>query len=209
MVLGHRDERARDVFGEHAEIGRLGDHVGASLGRRSEHAVEPTLKRRLQPALVALALVSRHAIGVGTREQLAVHGQKRLGVLLQVGVHDADDVAAGVLKTREERGLLPEVAREAHSANVRGAPGRRELGDEPPGTVFAAVVDEDELVVKPGTAENRGRAVEQQREALLLVVAGDDHRQIHVASKLGVLCQRDPVRGPVRVYPLSFYILAG
>ena len=132
---------------------------------------------------MARALVGGDAVGLRVGEKLAVHGQERLGLLLQVGVHDADDGAARVLEAGEKGRLLAEVAREVDGLHVRRSLGGGELLDQRPGAVLRAVVDEDELVVEAGGAEDVGRPVEQQGKTLLLVVAGDDYRKVQASSK--------------------------
>jgi hypothetical protein len=68
-------------------------------------------------------------------------------VVLQVGVHGYDAVAARRPKTRRQRCGFAEVAPQAHAAHPRVLP--REGGDHLPGAVCAAVVDEKELEVEP------------------------------------------------------------
>ena len=118
--------------------------------------------------------------------ELPVHGQKRLGLLLQVCVHDAHDLARGVGEPGEKCRLLAVVAREVHSHDARRAPGASKLVDELPGLVTTSIVDEDELVGEAGGAKGFGDAVKQQREALVLLVAGYDHRKVHALLLLSL-----------------------
>lgn len=86
----------------------------------------------------------------------------------------------------EKRRLLAKVSGEVHSHDARRAPRASKLVDELPGLVTTSIVDEDELIGEAGGAKGFGDAVKQQREALVLLVAGYDHRKVHALLLLSL-----------------------
>ena len=96
------------------------------------------------------------------------------GIVLQIAVDRDDDVALRLLEAGLQRGRLAEVAAQPDDADVvvRGVQ-PRERGE---GAVRRAVVDEDDLPRRPERVERRAELVVQERDAPLLVVHGDDHR---------------------------------
>ena len=96
------------------------------------------------------------------------------GIVLEVAVDRDDDVALGLLEAGLQRGGLAEVAPEPDDAHVVVL--RVQTRERREGAVGRAVVDEDDLP-RPTERLERGRElVVQQRDAALLVVHGDDHR---------------------------------
>ena len=186
MVLGHGEKRLGHAAAEDAEVRGAGYHAGRPLRNVLEDAVEGALEQGLERALVARALVGGDAVRLGVGHELPVHGQKRLGLLLQVCVHDAHDLARGVGEPGEKRRLLAVIAREVHPHDARRAPGAGKPVDELPGLVTTSIVDEDELIGEAGGAKGFGDAVKQQREALVLLVAGYDHRKVHALLLLSL-----------------------
>ena len=196
MVLGHGEKGLCYATAKDAEVGGAGNHAGSALCDALEDAVEGTLEQRLECALVTGALVGGDTVCLWVANELLVHGKKRLGLLLQVRVYDAQDLPRGVGEPGEKRRLLAKVSGEVHSHGARRAPRASKLVDELPGLVTTSIVDEDELIGEVGGAKGFGDAVKQQREALVLLVAGYDHRKVHALLLLS-LRVRNPtdVRG--------------
>ena len=96
------------------------------------------------------------------------------GIVLEVAVDRDDDLALRRLEARLQRRRLAEVPPQPDDANAvvcRVQPGQ---GAERP--VGGAVVDEDDLPGLSERVERRGELVVEERDAALLVVHGDDHR---------------------------------
>ena len=96
------------------------------------------------------------------------------GVVLEVAVDRDDDVAGRLGEAGIERRRLAEVAPQADDAHV--VVGVVEPRERAEGAVGRAVVDEDRLPGRPSAVERGGELVVEQRDALLLVVHGDDDR---------------------------------
>ena len=96
------------------------------------------------------------------------------GIVLEVAVDRDDDLALRRLEAGLQRRGLAEVPPQPHDADavVRGVqPGQRAER-----AVGGAVVDEDDLPGLAERVERRGQLVVEERDAPLLVVHGDDHR---------------------------------
>ena len=95
-------------------------------------------------------------------------------IVLQVAVDGDDDVALRFRKTRLERARLAEVAPEPDDPNVVVCGVQaRQRGER---AVGRAVVDEDDLPRCVELLERRVELVVEERDAALLVVYRDDHR---------------------------------
>ena len=108
------------------------------------------------------------------RVQLRQESRDLGGIVLKVAVDGDDDVARGLLEPGLQGGRLAEVAPEPNDADV--VVGSVEAGEGREGPVRGAVVDEDDLPRPAQRLECGLELVVQQRDALLLVVYGDDHR---------------------------------
>ena len=96
------------------------------------------------------------------------------GIVLKVAVDRDDDVALGFLEAGLQRGGLAEVAPEPDDAYLVVL--RVQTRERREGAVGRAVVDEDDLPRPTEWFEHGRELVVQQRDAALLVVHGDDHR---------------------------------
>jgi hypothetical protein len=100
-------------------------------------------------------------------------------VVLQVGVHRDDPLAACLVDGRGERGGLAEVAPQPQRAHPRVGGGQ--LGHHRPAAVHAAVVDEDHLVLDLRQGLERSADLGHQRgERRLLVLDRDQHADLNV-----------------------------
>src|SRR5207247_2094434 len=84
-----------------------------------------------------------------------------------------DDVAARLPQSAQRGRLLSEIAGELQRAHARRAP-RQPLQRRPDALVRRAVVDEDDLVIVGGIAENRLDARRQQLQGRAVVNGHDD-----------------------------------
>ncbi len=92
------------------------------------------------------------------------------GIVLEVGVLNHDEVAAGLLEAAPQRRALALVHGLAEDADARVV---AERGQYPGRTVRGAVVDDHDLAVDP-VGERRGQhGVEQFLDGVLFVVDGD------------------------------------
>ncbi len=95
-------------------------------------------------------------------------------VVLEVAVDRDDDVALRLLEARLQRRRLAEVPPQPDDAHVVVSRVQaRERRERPVGR---AVVDEDDLPRLLERLERRGELLVEQRDAALLVVHRDDHR---------------------------------
>ena len=95
-------------------------------------------------------------------------------IVLEVAVDRDDDLSLRLLEAGLQRRRLAEVPPQPDDADavVRGVqPGQRRER-----AVGGAVVDEDDLPGLVERVERRGQLVVEERDAPLLVVHGDDHR---------------------------------
>ncbi|MGC4122747.1 MAG: hypothetical protein QM765_50880 [Myxococcales bacterium] len=98
-----------------------------------------------------------------------------LGRVLQVAVHQHDDVALGVGQPRRHRRLQAEVARQADDLERRVGLGP--LGEQRPGLVAAAVVHGDDLELAAQLRQRGEEPVAQLGNDRLLVEERDDDAQ--------------------------------
>ena len=93
-------------------------------------------------------------------------------IVLEVAVDRDDDIALGLRKPGSERRRLAEVAAQPDDPHVVRAGMQLHQGRERP--VGGPVVDEDRLPVRADALKRAAQLVEQQGDAPLLVVDGDD-----------------------------------
>ncbi len=124
-----------------------------------------------------LALFADRADVVVAGVQLRQHARDLLRRILQVGIERDHVAAAGVRKPGQDRPVLAKVRREQHHARDLGAQ-LELLAQYRDRTIAAAVVDEDDLVAAAERVERRVQAREQRRQHFLLVVDGNDQRQV-------------------------------
>jgi hypothetical protein len=94
------------------------------------------------------------------------------GIVLEVAVHEHDDVAAGLLQPRGHRRGLARVGPQAHQREA-GEPGKLTL-DQRRRPVAAAVVDQDHLGGPLEARNERLQLREESWNALLLVEERND-----------------------------------
>ena len=173
MVFGQAQNALCHDSAEGSEI------TGVGMELHRGHFVDEPIKALFEAGqhgpLAPPVLVGCHHIAVGIGVQNVEHFQHHLGPLLQVRVDDGDVIAGGVLKARVNARLLAEVPGKAHHPY-----GTFLLGVEPPqllhGTVGAAIVDKDDLIVKalPGKGGNHRRL--EICHIFFFIVAGNDQR---------------------------------
>ena len=130
---------------EYAEVAHVrGDlDVGADA---VEGLVERVLEQLQHDAFLALDLAGRDNVVFGFVRKQLVHAQRILGSLLQVGIDEADALAARCLHARIQRRLLAEVAGELHGLHGVGRIGlAHNLAQQLERAVLAAVVHEHDL----------------------------------------------------------------
>ena len=81
------------------------------------------LEQLQHDAFLALDLACRDDVVFGLVRKQLVHAQRVLGSLLQVGVDEADALAARCLHARIQRRLLAEVAGKLHGLHGMGGVG--------------------------------------------------------------------------------------
>ena len=96
--------------------------------------------------------------------------------MLQVGIHDDDRVAPGMVEPGRDGDLLAEIAAEGDRADPRLV--TADLADPLQGIVPAAVVDEDHLPGRGDAIEDRQQAFAEGRDIRALVVDGDDDAEL-------------------------------
>ena len=133
--------------------------------------VEPVVAGPLPEALLALPAdgVDDFEAGLPLGDEVGEHFRR----VLEVGVHDDDRLAAGVVHPRRHRPFLAEVPGQPDQldAVVVALQLQHGLGR----TVAAAVVDEEDLV-RSELVEHRRETVVEDGDVPLLVVEGDDDR---------------------------------
>ena len=170
-VLGHGVDDVDDAPVHQAEVAGVEGH--RDLGGRAQDAVEGAVQQALERPLLALLPLAVHDL-VALPPVREARGDQ-LGRVLQVGIEDRDGLAARPREPGRDRGLVPEVAREAQDleAGVGGAQGREPLVGAVPGTV----VDEHDLPRHADSREGGKQALLEQGQDRDLVVAGDDDAQ--------------------------------
>ena len=122
---------------------------------------------------MAVLLEGRDAVAVGVLFEVADHVDDDVRPLLQVPVHDGEAVARRLVQPREDGGLFPVVAGKMDGLHRLVRSGD-EVVQDVRGPVFAAVVDEDELVVGDRAFEGADDRVVQRPDIALFIVTGDD-----------------------------------
>ncbi len=104
--------------------------------------------------------------------------------VLEVGVHHAENFAAGDLPTAEDGGGEAALALAADGADLRVA--LRELLGDLPGVVRGVVVDDDDFVGEGGDGVERGdRLVDDGFDVGGFVVSGKDQREAECVGGIG------------------------
>ena len=126
--------------------------------------------------------------------------------VLEVRIERDDDLPTGRLEARHDRHVLTEVAVEVDEADHVGpqSPMAQQEGKR---RVPAAVVYEDDLVGAPHPVQDGEEAREEVGEALLLVVDGDDHRDVR-ATSVYLLVNRDINFDAVSFIGMMVWVLA-
>src|SRR5262245_16548858 len=112
-------------------------------GQPADHEIEDAARPDLVPGVEPYALPTADDVKALALFPFAEHGKEARdlgGVVLQVSVECEDDIAARRAEAGRQRRGLAEVATEADAMYLRML--ARQLGDDLPGTVAAAVVDE-------------------------------------------------------------------
>src|SRR5215217_1797889 len=152
--------------------------VEPHAGHEPRHPVEDPRQRAARPRIAPTGLPARYEV-VALLE-LREQARDLCRVVLEVGIHRHDGVAAGMRESGCERRGFAEVAPEAYDPDrvaLRAQSGQ--LGER---AVCRPVVDEDDL---PGAAERLecGADLREERsEARLLVVDGHDDREPDAAG---------------------------
>ena len=179
-----------------------GEHLVAGVHVR-QVAVEGHVDHQVEQPVgdpVGVVEAGRAAPEAAAVDDLVVAVQDRLdqrrqvaGVVLEVGVLDAEDVAGGRLQARLDRGpLAPVGGVDDHPDVVAG----ERVEQAAPG-VGGAVVDEDQLRLQAkGVEVDLEETVDHRRERPQFVVERDDHRQLH-----GHLL-------PIRQQPAKYHVAA-
>ncbi len=124
------------------------------------------------PGIEADLLPAAHH--VEPRGQRFEEAREFLGIVLQVGVEGHDDVALGGLEAGGEGSRLAEVAAKPDSVDPTVL--ARQLSDDVPGAVGAAVVHEDDFQVESCRGGDGFDLGMELRQAVALVADGDDDR---------------------------------
>ncbi len=150
------DELAAEHLGAREDVGQRLGHVG-ERDSRARNLVEPARPRLLDVRrLVLLPLEGAHGeVGAAPHQRTHVVGQRGLGERV-VGVDEGDQVAAGLADAGVAGGaeagvLLPD--------DPHPVVGRRVPGDDVHRPVRRAVVDDHDLEVRVGLAQDRGQAL--------------------------------------------------
>ena len=144
VALAHREECIERAPVQQTEV--AGVVLQLDLRQPVEQRVEPPRGRELE-ARLAFTLLADGIHDVAAGAPVVEHARDQLGRILEVGVEHHDRVAAGMVETGGQRGLMAEVARQlnqAHAGIVRG-----ELAELGLGAVGRAVIDEHELELEP------------------------------------------------------------
>ena len=125
---------------------------------------------------------------------LGIEVGDQLRRLLQVTVHYDRPVATTGCQARRDRSLLTEVPAQTQGAHVLVLP--RQLEDDLPCAVWAAIVDEDDLVVGRHARERRRQALVQRAHAVAAAIGRDDH------ADLGLGCGERHSGAPAALSPV-------
>jgi hypothetical protein len=171
VALRHGEETIERLAVDEPKIADIArDFDVAELG---EQAVEEIGGDALEAALA----LARQPLGVDDLVALfplGDHVEDDFGRVLQVGVHDDDRAAHGVLHARGDRDLVAEIARQLDEAITLVGAG---LGfeDNRPG-VAGPIIDEDHLGGRVERVEQRIQPPQQNRQNGFLVVDRQDQR---------------------------------
>ena len=92
--------------------------------------------------------------------------------MLQIGIHDHDDVAAGMVEPGGDRDLLAEIPAEGNGIDARV--GFVQQAQHRKRAVPAAIVDADDLPGGDAAIEHALQPLDQERQVVGLVMDGDD-----------------------------------
>ena len=115
--------------------------------------------------------------------------------ILKIGIDNDGGIAGRRSKTRRNRILVPEVARQTNDANV-GARVANVLQNVRR-AILAAVIDEDDFIIGGDAGQYRSKARVGRFDDLLFVEAGNDNRQLHSLILLMRLNRRSQRATPV------------
>ncbi len=177
LTFGQGEQGVGHGVAEHAEVAHVrGDlDVGADA---VEGLVERVLEQLQYDAFLALDLAGRDDVVFGLVRKQLVHAQRVLGRLLQVGIDEADALAACRFHARIQCRLLAEVAGELHGLHGVGRVGlAHNLAQQLEGAVLAAIVHEHDLKRDALRVKALEGAALEQADVVDLVVAGDDEAQ--------------------------------
>ncbi len=160
--------------------------------RPTDHAVEDTAGPDLVPGVVTHAFPAADNIQPFARLDIPQHRQKSgdlSRVILQVGVEGENDFAAGGPESRRQGRRLAEIAAKANAVYFRVLP--RQLGDDRPRAVRAAVVHQQDFQIELGRPRHPGNLRVQRRQAVALVEHRNDDRDHDVPPPSPLtLCSR-------------------
>ncbi len=137
---------------------------------------------------VVLPIGSETENGVIALAQLGEQERNIRRIVLQIAVHGDDDVARGPVDARLQRCRLAEVAAQADDLNERIAP--RQLLELHKGTIAAAVVHENDFVLKAQRIEDSAQPLMQPGDVVPLVLDRNHHRKFHKSPR--ALARRRP-----------------
>jgi hypothetical protein len=178
-ALDHRSDDAAVVAAQHAA-----EVLERDARETPHHAVDQPRGGLAEPGVVALLSPGVDQVVAGP-EGLDQLGQL-LRRVLQVGVERDDPVAQSRLEARHHRGVLPEIAREAHDAQRRA--GVLLLAQQRERAVGAAVVHDDDLRDEPlrggQPVEHGEQPLEEGRDVAGLVEHRDHDREARSGRRL-------------------------
>ncbi len=135
------------------------------------HAVKEPCSGTLEGILAGAEspLATNHIVAIAIlRHHLVNHVER----VLQIGIDEDHRIADGVIDPGCRRQLVAEVSREAQ--HLDAAVARAPLGQQLDGAVCAAVVHQDHFTRIQRCIDEAGHLGGKQRQALLLVVAGNN-----------------------------------
>ena len=108
VALGHGEEAIERLAVDQAEVAGVAGN--RRFGERAGEAIEEVGGHKLEAAFAA----ARRALGANDVIALLPSGDQRMddfGRILQIGVHDDDRAAGGVVEPGGDRDLMAEIAR--------------------------------------------------------------------------------------------------
>ena len=124
--------------------------------------------------------------------ELDEHRGNLFGLVLEIGIHHHDHLAADGIHPRGHGNVVAEIPRELQDADPRI--GRVEVPQHGKGAVAAAVVDEDQLVGPSQFVQHGGEAAVQLANDAGLVVNGEDDGKVGAVATV-----RSPASSPAGV----------